>query len=280
MPGCALIGNSAGDVGGGVYCNGGGLLDGCTLSGNTANNSGGGAYCSSGGTLLGSIVYFNTAPSNSNINTGGTMLFCCTVPTPLAYDNITNNPQFVSVASGDYRLRASSPCIDKGNSSFPDPDLDGRPRRLDGDGNGSAVPDIGCYEFLNRSADSDHDTMRDGFEDDYGLNAADPADASANPDDDPYTNVEEYTLDFDPGVSNGYFRVTSITSPTVPTPTIAFDSSPSRVYTLIGCADLSSGVWAPVTGAGPRPGVGGADALSDTNVPPQGPFYRVRVAVP
>ena len=58
--------------------------------------------------------------------------------------------------------------------------------------------------------DDDNDGIDDEWERDNGL---DPlgGDAGDNPDKDPYTNEEEYILDFDPGVSNDWFRVQSVT---------------------------------------------------------------------
>jgi uncharacterized repeat protein (TIGR01451 family) len=56
---------------------------------------------------------------------------------------LTDNPRFVSPATGDYRLRGDSPAIDAGDSSAiaAMTDLDGIPRIL-----GAAV-DLGAYEF-------------------------------------------------------------------------------------------------------------------------------------
>src|SRR5205823_2961782 len=67
--------------------------------------------------------------------------------------NLTNgpDPSFVNPAAGDYRLRFDSPLLDKGPPTQPlsndDPDLGGRSRVRDSDGNGSAVRDIGAYEY-------------------------------------------------------------------------------------------------------------------------------------
>ena len=50
---------------------------------------------------------------------------------------------------GDLHLLAGSPCIDAGdNAAASGPlDLDGNPRTIDGDGNGTEVVDMGAYEF-------------------------------------------------------------------------------------------------------------------------------------
>jgi len=61
---------------------------------------------------------------------------------------------------------------------------------------------------------------------------------------------------------------------------VYFEASAGRRYTLSGVSNLTSGAWSDVPGAGPRPGTGGADALSDTNMPPRGPFYKLQVELP
>ena len=59
-----------------------------------------------------------------------------------------------------------------------------------------------------------------------------------------------------------------------------FESSSNRLYSLLATSHLVGGAWIGVPGAGPRPGAGGADSLHDTNVPPMGWFYRLRVELP
>jgi len=72
--------------------------------------------------------------------------------------NIATDPRFVDAAGGNFRLDAGSPCIDRGLNivdvdpakaglqKLPETDLDGKARLVDGDGNGTAVVDIGAFE--------------------------------------------------------------------------------------------------------------------------------------
>ena len=61
---------------------------------------------------------------------------------PSGTNNISNNPLFVDIATGDYHLQNASPCIDSGTSqNAPLVDFDGNDRPI---GNGW---DIGAYEY-------------------------------------------------------------------------------------------------------------------------------------
>ena len=269
---CLLTHNSS--VAGGAACFA--ALINCTLSANTGLDACGGALESA---LTNCIVYHNTAPVDPNWGSC-VLAYCCATPSGGVHC-VTAAPGFVDAAREDYGLGRKSPCIDVGLDEKwmrDATDLAGRPRQLNGDAVGQDTVDIGCHEYLNRTADTDGDTMTDGFEDDYGLNPADASDASGNPDNDPHNNVQEFTADTDPRNSNDYFRIAAISnnSPV----TVYFDSSSNRVYLLHGRGNLVDGMWHSVPGAGPKSGVGGQDSLSDTNGHSRGPFYRLEVQLP
>ncbi|HMP73666.1 MAG TPA: GLUG motif-containing protein, partial [Kiritimatiellia bacterium] len=90
---------------------------------------------------------------------------------------------------------------------------------------------------------------------------------------------QQFIADLDPNDANSVFHVFAVDSG--PPLVVHFEpGSTGRVYRLQFTANLSSGIWSDVPGAEPRMGVGGTDALSDTNQPPVATLYRLRVAMP
>ena len=62
--------------------------------------------------------------------------------------NISAFPRFLDPANRDYRLRGASPAVDAGtNTGAPRTDLRGITRPLDGNGDGTAITEMGAYEF-------------------------------------------------------------------------------------------------------------------------------------
>jgi hypothetical protein len=136
---CLITGNTATRRGGGAYCGSYQYINSCTLSGNTAAE-GNGLYITNG-FVRNSIAYFNGATNWAGY---GSALCSCTVPLVPWPGNISNDPEFVNGATGNYRLAESSPCINAGTNTYVtwNTDLDGNPRVY-----GSRV-DMGAYEFV------------------------------------------------------------------------------------------------------------------------------------
>lgn len=198
--------------------------------------------------------------------------------------NINANPQFVN----GLRLGPSSPCIDAGTDALSlvstnwsvsiTNDLGGLARPLDGNGDGLARFDIGAYEVILASADSNGDGIPDGWTQRFGFNPTDPNVGDSNPDDDPHTTLEEWIADTNPTNPLAYLRIESILN--LPPITIDFVSSSNRLYTLLSATNLTeSAVFTPVAGQTEIRGTGGAQSLSDTNAASE-LFYRIGVKLP
>ena len=154
---CVLSGNTVTNTtsfygsGGGIYASAynSAVIINCTVTGNSATSTGGGMY---GGTAYNSIVYFNSASGGANWTNNPNMYYCCTTPNPsYGSGNITNDPSFVDVPGGDFRLKCGSPCIDAGFTNAiifaATNDIRGVARPLDGNGDGIAQFDMGAYEY-------------------------------------------------------------------------------------------------------------------------------------
>jgi len=137
---CLIIRNRSSAYGGGIMY---GNIQNCTVVSNYAL-SGGGVYSVN---CTNSIVYFN-AERNCNTNTTRAGNCCISPITNLASgstNNIDADPLFVDYASGNYRLRSDSPCVNTGGNQpwmTGAGDLDGRQRIRYG------RVDMGCYEMI------------------------------------------------------------------------------------------------------------------------------------
>jgi hypothetical protein len=152
MKNCLVYGNTntsatLGRGGGGVWMSGGAVVN-CTVATNIASATQGGGVSQSGGGVTNTIVYFNSGTVSDSRNvyqTGGSLVFSCVTPTVAGQGNITDDPLFTSLAGLDFRIKANSPCIDKGTNQAwmaGATDLAGTARVLGRD------PDMGAYETL------------------------------------------------------------------------------------------------------------------------------------
>lgn len=102
--------------------------------------------------LLGASYVTGAAP-------GDIVILASDQPALPGLGTIFGDPKFLDVATGDLRLDASSPCIDRGTNVvdvdpftpgsqlLPATDIAGAPRLIDGDGNGSRLVDLGAHEY-------------------------------------------------------------------------------------------------------------------------------------
>jgi hypothetical protein len=89
---------------------------------------------------------------------------------------------------------------------------------------------------------------------------------------------DEYVADTNPNDPASYLRVVAVTNAASAASVVFAPSSSRRYYTLVRRPGLDTGTWGDVSGQTGVHGVGGEQALQDTEAAPQ-MFYRVRVSV-
>lgn len=281
---CVVVSNSAAASGGGVYggrlvnsflnantaAQGGGLargeIDFCTVTENHAVD-GGGVY---EGTGRCSIVYFNAAAGAGPNVQGGAWDTCCVTPDPGGPGHIVADPGLL--AAGGFRLATGSPCIDAlpAGPTFPDDDLDGTPRPLDGTASGEAKADIGAHEFIHATADTDGDGLSDSDE----IHVHGTAPLLRDPDGDRQSDRDEIIAGTDPFDPDSLFVILQMAVD--PAGQIfSWPGRANRLYTILATDDMAG----PMTNRldyTDRPGVDGP--MSFTNaLPSRVDLFGVRV---
>ena len=131
---CVLSNDSAQDFGGGVFNEGSLTLTACSFSGDSAPaGQGGGVYNNDArATLTDDVLYGDTGGEAINVSANGATLTAtyCDVQQAsgvfAGMGNINADPLFVSAATGDLHLQATSPCFQAGTASgAPATDHDG-----------------------------------------------------------------------------------------------------------------------------------------------------------
>lgn len=150
---CLITYNISSNNYAGLYIHGLGTVVNCTIIGNQAGTGSGAGLCATKtSTNYNNIIYYNS-PGDWHLTRKDVVFSNNCVPTApdASYtrsgNNITDEPEFLDIDTGDYRLAAASPCINQGldlEGLEGELDLDGRPR-LD---RFSGLVDIGCYEYI------------------------------------------------------------------------------------------------------------------------------------
>ena len=122
-----LVRNNRACSGGGVVVAENGVVRNCTVVSNwtettTGNREGGGGIIVRGnGNVVNSIFWGNFDLANGdpaslahNVSGSAGRLVNCCAPVAAGANCVTNNPRFKNAATGDYRIRGSSPCRGKG----------------------------------------------------------------------------------------------------------------------------------------------------------------------
>ena len=125
----------------------------CTFVDNDADDTGGAYFCDpyTDAPFVYNSIFWGNTPDHLDVVTANPYWYVRHSDvqggwTGPGYNNIDENPDFVGVS--DFHLTADSPCIDVGaNLADPDDDLEWTIRPLDGDGDGDARADMGCYEY-------------------------------------------------------------------------------------------------------------------------------------
>ncbi|MDO9576689.1 MAG: right-handed parallel beta-helix repeat-containing protein [Candidatus Cloacimonadales bacterium] len=113
-------------------------------------------YNSGSPQIINCIIYFNDSSFDYYWDDTVTTIAYCCVEDSIPYNaingggNIFIDPEFM--ANDDFQLSEFSPCIDAGipdtlGLNLPETDLIGNLRFWDGDNNGSAIIDMGAYEY-------------------------------------------------------------------------------------------------------------------------------------
>lgn len=149
---CLVAGNIASTYGSAAYSvNGTYNVYNCTVADNTGG-SWRGIWADGGATVevYNSILWGN---GGQDVRGAAAIAYTDTQDTNLADDmnsGIANvmHADPLLLGYGDYRLTSASPCIDAADPGLVvEPDAFGNERPIDGDRNGSAVPDMGYHEF-------------------------------------------------------------------------------------------------------------------------------------
>jgi parallel beta-helix repeat protein len=130
----------------------GAAVSNATVTNCTFSDNSGGMYNQNSSPTVTNCIFWGNGGEILNGGTSAPAVTYCDVQGGYGgAGNIDADPLFINPGAGDYHLRPTSPCIDVGNNaapSLPSTDFEGDPRIVDGNGDGSAVVDMGVDEYV------------------------------------------------------------------------------------------------------------------------------------
>ncbi len=145
------------------------------------NGSGGGIFLYSSTSFVdmkNAIIYGNSANSDDQIFGVGNITYSDVEGGYSGEGNIDADPQFNDAANDDFHFEANAPVVDAGtNDGIAASDFDGSARPFDGDRDGTAVSDMGPYEYQNTPPEIVSEPVTNATEDQeytYQVEADDP----------------------------------------------------------------------------------------------------------
>ncbi len=148
---CIFSDNSATAWGGGMNNDESSpIITNCTVYSNSASIGGGAMSNGKSSPTVTNCIFWDNGDEIANDVTSTPLVTYSDIQGGYSGEgNISAAPLFVDSAGSDCRLRAGSPCIDAGtNEGAPTEDIDGNPRPIDGDRDGTAITDMGAYEYV------------------------------------------------------------------------------------------------------------------------------------
>jgi len=149
---CIFTGNWAASEGGGMrnYSAAAPVVTNCTFWGNSSPVGAGIYNRYTALTATNCILWGDTPKEVDYVGTAPVINYSDVQGGYAGTANINEDPQLKDPANGDFRLLASSPCVDAGTNGAPNlpaTDFEGDPRSWDGDFDGTATADMGVDEL-------------------------------------------------------------------------------------------------------------------------------------